>query len=158
MEYYIVDPPRRLSNRRKDQSQTSVFILPRLPLTKTDLTSSVRVTSQTTLQTHRMTKIPLFPITNPLTLSRSRPLVSEINHCLLYVPFTSPNPAVTLLQLPRRGRAFPLLRMRPSLPRLPLRALPVSLHPRWSRVLAQVQVPSMLTLPPIPLVMAILSR
>ncbi|KAH9989837.1 hypothetical protein BJV77DRAFT_1015440 [Russula vinacea] len=103
MEYYKIYLPGSPSNRKKDLSQTSVFIPLRLLSTKISLTFQ--------------DKIPPFLITNIFTLSRNRLSVSEINLCLLYPPSASPNPTVVPLQLPRR--AFCLLRMRPSPPSFP---------------------------------------
>jgi hypothetical protein len=55
--------------------------------------------SRTIFRSHPVVALPLLLITNLLTLSRNRVLVSEINLCLLYVPPTTPNPTILLLQL-----------------------------------------------------------
>ena len=128
MESYKIYLPGSPSNRKKDLSQTSVFIPLRLLSTKISSTFQDKVgpsSHLTTFRTHPVAKIPPFLITNISTLSRNRLSVSEINLCLLYPPSVSPNPTVVPLQLSRR--AFCLLRMRPSppsFPCLPLHNLP----------------------------------
>lgn len=150
---------KRLSNRTKNLSQTSVFIPPLLS-TKILWTVQDKVPflPHHATPTHSVAKLTPFLIANLSNLSRSRFLVAKINLFLLYAPSASPNPSAVLLQVSHRGRIFalPLLKMRPSLPCLPLRILSGPLPPLWSRVL--VLAPSMPLLPPLPQMMAISRR
>lgn len=147
MEYYIIDLPMRLSNRTENLSQTPVFMPSRLPPWPIRICICLAIQNPA-LRSHPMAKFPLFLIKNISNLSRNRLLRSR-NQSVS---------TISTIREPETGISTPISTPRQKFRSLDsLESLPWSLPLLWSRrILVQVPVLSILTLPPLFWMMVIL--